>query len=94
MNGKFGDLINEARQQENVSSDGKQEVKKDGNTETQIDGISQKEKSEAEAPDIVTLNIKIERKYRQHWMGQAKLQGLTIKDVIVSHLTDKFGLPE
>ena len=44
--------------------------------------------------DSVTLNIKIERKYRQHWMGQAKLQGLTIKDVIVSHLTEKFGLPE
>ena len=92
MNGKFGDLINEARQQENVSSDGKQEVKKDGNTERQIDDISPKEKTEA--LDIVTLNIKIERKYRQHWIGQAKLQGLTIKEVIVSHLTEKFGLPE
>ena len=92
MNGKFGDLINEARQQENVSSDGKQAIKKDGNTERQINDISPKEKTEA--LDIVTLNIKIERKYRQHWMGQAKLQGLTIKDVIVSHLTDRFGLPE
>ena len=92
MNGKFGDLINEARQQENVSSDGKQAIKKDGNTERQIDDISPKEKPEA--PDIVTLNIKIERKYRQHWIGQAKLQGLTIKEVIVSHLTDRFGLPE
>ncbi len=92
MNGKFGDLINEARQQENVSSDGKQAIKKDGNTERQINDISPKEKTEA--LDIVTLNIKIERKYRQHWIGQAKLQGLTIKEVIVSHLTDRFGLPE
>ena len=92
MNGKYGDLINEARQQENESSDGKQPIKKDGNTERQINDISPKEKTEA--PNIVTLNIKIERKYRQHWIGQAKLQGLTIKEVIVSHLTDRFGLPE
>ena len=33
MNGKFGDLINEARQQENASSDGKQVIKKDGKTD-------------------------------------------------------------
>ena len=92
MNGKYGDLIIEARQQEEQSLDGKQPIKKDGNTERQIDDISPKEKTEA--PDIVTLNIKIERKYRQHWIGQAKLQGLTIKEVIVSHLTDRFGLPE
>ena len=92
MNGKYGDLIIEARQQEEESLDGKKAIKKDGNTERQIDDISSKEKPET--PDIVTLNIKIERKYRQHWMGQAKLQGLTIKEVIVSHLTDRFGLPE
>ncbi len=92
MSGKFGDLINQARQQETQELDGKQEIKKDGNTEKQTADISAKKQSEE--LDIVTLNIKIERKYRQHWMGQAKLQGLTIKDVIVSHLTEKFGLPE
>ncbi len=92
MSGKFGDLINQARQQETQEVDGKQETKKDRNTEIQTADISAKKQSED--LDIVTLNIKIERKYRQHWMGQAKLQGLTIKDVIVSHLTEKFGLPE
>ncbi len=92
MSGKFGDLINQARQQESKEVDGKQETKKDRNTEIQAADISAKKQSEE--LDIVTLNIKIERKYRQHWMGQAKLQGLTIKDVIVSHLTEKFGLPE
>ncbi len=92
MSGKFGDLINKARQQESKEVDGKQETKKDRNTEIQAADISAKKQSED--LDIVTLNIKIERKYRQHWMGQAKLQGLTIKDVIVSHLTEKFGLPE
>ena len=33
MNGKFGDLIIEARQQEEESSDRKQPIKKDGKTE-------------------------------------------------------------
>ena len=92
MSGKFGDLINQARQQETPQVDGKQEIKKDRNTEIQTADASTKE--QPEKLDIVTLNIKIERKYRQYWMGQAKLQGLTIKDVIVSHLTEKFGLPE
>ncbi len=92
MSGKFGDLINQARQQETKEVDGKQETKKNRNTEIQTADTSAKKQSEE--LDIVTLNIKIERKYRQHWMGQAKLQGLTIKDVIVSHLTEKFGLPE
>ncbi len=92
MSGKFGDLINQARQQETKEVDGKQETKKNRNTEIPTAETSAKKQSEE--LDIVTLNIKIERKYRQHWMGQAKLQGLTIKDVIVSHLTEKFGLPE
>lgn len=92
MSSKFGDLINQARQQETPEVDGKQEIKKDRNTEIQTADASTKE--QPEKLDIVTLNIKIERKYRQHWTGQAKLQGLTIKDVIVSHLTEKFGLPE
>ena len=92
MSSKFGDLINQARQQEAKQPDGKQAIKKDGNTEKQTAGTPPQEQPKELA--LVTLNIKIERKYRQHWMGQAKLQGLTIKDVIVSHLTEKFGLPE
>ncbi len=92
MSGKFGDLINEARQQEKKQKDGLKADLKDGKTEKQPPDKPTKEKSEEQ--DIVTLNIKIERKYRQYWTGQAKLQGLTIKDVIVSHLTEKFGSPE
>lgn len=92
MSGKFGDLISEARQQKTKQADGKKTIKKEGKTEKQP--IKNPEKDNSEELDIVTLNIKIERKYRQYWTGQAKLQGLTIKDVIVSHLTEKFGLPE
>ena len=87
MSGKFGDLINQARQQ-----DGKPDIKKDGKTETQH--IQEPAEEQVQKPDLVTLNIKTERKYRDYWMGQAKMRGTTMKSVIEAHLTDLFGVPE
>jgi len=67
-----------ARKQEEES--GKVQIQKSGN---KIDG---------DKP--VNLGIKIAESRRRHWVGQAKLQGVTISEVIIEALVRKFGEPE
>lgn len=71
-----------------VFSARKKEKEKSGNTEIQKSGI--KEASEKQ----VNLGIKIAESRRRHWVGQAKLQGVTISEVIIEALTKRFGEPK
>lgn len=67
-----------ARKKEEGS--GKMEIQKSGN------------KDGGDKP--VNLGIKIAESRRRHWVGQAKLQGVTISEVIIDALSKKFGEPE
>lgn len=61
---------------------------KDGNMEIQKGGKTEGENK------LVNLGIKVAEKRRRFWVGQAKLQGITISEIIIDALTKKFGEPE
>lgn len=42
----------------------------------------------------VNITIKVPRKSRQYWTSQCKLEGLTMTEVLVEALENKFGAPE
>lgn len=71
-----------------VFSARKKEKEKSGNTEIQKSG--NKEAIEKQ----VNLGIKIAESRRRYWVGQAKLQGVTISEVIIKALAKRFGEPE
>jgi predicted HicB family RNase H-like nuclease len=54
----------------------------------------QKSRNKIEPEKQVNLGIKINESRRRHWVGQAKLQGITISEVIIEALAKKFGEPE
>ncbi len=72
----------------NVFNAKKLEEKTAGNPEIQ------KSRTKTENEKMVNLGIKIDESRRRHWVGQAKLQGITISEVIIEALTRKFGEPE
>ena len=40
------------------------------------------------------LCIKVPLSWRQWWVAHSKLQGVTMTDVIIEALAEKFGVPE
>ncbi len=44
--------------------------------------------------DPVNITIKVPRKSRQYWTSQCKLAGLTMTEVLMSALEERFGKPE
>jgi hypothetical protein len=47
-----------------------------------------------ESEKMVNLGIKTQEYKRRYWVGQAKLKGLTISEIIVDALTKELGEPE
>ena len=43
---------------------------------------------------MVGLGIKVRENRRRHWVGQAKLQGVTVSEIIIEALSKKFGEPD
>ena len=41
----------------------------------------------------VNITIKVPRKSRQYWTAQCKLQGITMTEVLVEALIERFGEP-
>ncbi len=54
----------------------------------------QKSRNKSHTEKQVNLGIKINESRRRHWVGRAKLQGITISEVIIEALAKKFGEPE
>lgn len=73
--GKYGDLISQARKEENQQS---------GLPENQIQDGSVEDRE-------VNLCIKVPISLRRHWASEAKRQGVTMTEVIVSALEQRFG---
>lgn len=83
---KYKEVFN-ARKLENENS-GNEEIQKSSQMEIQ----TTERKAEEDKP--VNLGIKIAESRRRFWVGQAKLQGITISEVIIEALSKKFGEPE
>lgn len=88
--GKYGALIQKARQQENQQTI-KPNTQIDGKPDNQIDS----------KPDIepikekeVNLCAKVPELWRRHWAAESKRQGVTMTEVIVEAMEARFGRPE
>lgn len=76
---KYGDLISQARKQENQIF---------GLPESQIEADPATERE-------VNLCVKVPLSLRRHWAAEAKRQGVTMTEVILAALEQRFGkLPE
>ncbi len=80
MNGKFGNLIEQARKQGNQKQEENQKSDKPDN-QTVVD------------PDV-NLCTKVPLSLRRHWSAEAKRKGVTLTAVITTALTEAFGRPE
>ncbi len=85
QSGKYGNLIRQARQEENqvvVKPDDQKTIKPDD----QI--FNQPEEK------MVNLCVKVPESLRRHWAAESKRSGITMTDVIVEALSQKFGKPD
>lgn len=78
----YRDIIKKGREEEHKEDT----VGKEVNTEIG------KEVKDDDKP--VNITIKVPRKSRQYWTSQCKLQGVTMTEVIVKALTERFGQPD
>lgn len=91
--GKYGSLIRQAKQskpddQLTGHPDNQITSKPDDQVSGQPEaGVQVKEKQ-------VNLCVKVPQSLRRHWAIQAKIQDITMTDVMVEALTQKFGLPD
>ncbi len=49
--------------------------------------------SKPEAQEAVNLCVKVPKAWRKHWAIQAKIQDVTMTQVMIDALVEKFGLP-
>jgi len=90
MAGKFGDIIQKAREQESQLS-GQPENQITDQQEDQSSGLQ--ENQIASEPEV-NLCVKVPKSLRHHWAVEAKRTGVTMTSVIIEALSRKFGLPE
>jgi hypothetical protein len=90
MAGKFGDIIQKAREQESQLS-GQPENQITDQQEDQLSGLQ--ENQIASEPEV-NLCVKVPKSLRHHWAVEAKRTGVTMTSVIIEALSQKFGLPE
>lgn len=81
MSSKFGDIIGKAKQ-----------------TSKPDDQISVKPDSQdiekPPAEKMVNLCVKVPKSLRQHWAAEAKRQDITMTEVIMDALNQRFGKPD
>jgi hypothetical protein len=91
--GKYGSLIRQAKQlkpDDHITSEPENQLS--GQPENQIVGHPEPDSQVKEKQ--VNLCVKVPEPWRKHWAIQAKIQDITMTDVMVEALTQKFGLPD
>lgn len=83
MNGKFGEVIRKAKENQEANQLANQITSK---PEDQITSPT--------AEKMVNLCVKVPESQRRHWAAEAKRQGITMTEVITEALYQKFGLPD
>ena len=82
---KYGALIKQAKQP-------KPDDQIASKPDSQVTGQPEPDSQIKEKP--VNLCVKVPESWRKHWAIQAKIQEITMTDVMVEALTQKFGLPD
>ncbi|NJL89553.1 MAG: hypothetical protein HC916_06925 [Coleofasciculaceae cyanobacterium SM2_1_6] len=83
--GKFGDLIKQARKPAN------QQTSKPDNQITDLPNNQQTSKPANQKE--VNLCVKVPESLRRHWAAESKRQGVTMTEIIIQALSDRFGTP-
>lgn len=100
--GKYGGIIKQARQPEDQI---KASVKPENQIAREPDSrknLSQENQTTGKPDNQATkkpekqvnLCVKVPESWRRHWAAHSKLQGITMTDVMVEALSQKFGLPD
>jgi hypothetical protein len=83
--GKFGDLIKQARKTDNQIT---------SKPDNQITGLPEKQiTSKPDNQKEVNLCVKVPEALRRHWAAESKRQGVTMTEIIIQALGDRFGTP-
>ena len=99
---KYGAILSKARQSSPTEDqkDGKPDSRKNSKAENQKDSKTETSKEvETENQEtvkqekMVNVGAKVPLSYRNHWAAEAKRNGRPMTEVIISALTDAFGLP-
>jgi len=115
VKGKYGALIQKAREQDNqisgqpddqMTSEPDEKKKAESNqpenqatsqTNTQVASKPDNQitsESEVKKEKEVNLCVKVPESLRRHWAAEAKRQGVTMTEVMVEALIQKFGKPD
>ena len=91
--GKYGSLIRQAKQSKpDDQTTGQPDSQLASQPDDQITGRPEPDSQIKEKQ--VNLCVKVPESWRKHWAIQAKIQDITMTDVMVEALTQKFGLPD
>ncbi len=82
--GKYGDLIRQAKQENQMS----------GKPDNQISGEPDDQLTNKLDEKLVNLCVKVPESLRRHWAAESKRSGITMTDVIIEALSQKFGKPD
>lgn len=91
--GKYGSLIRQAKQpkpDDQIAVEPGNQIS--GQPDNQMPGQPEPDNQVKEKQ--VNLCVKVPESWRKHWAIQAKIQDITMTDVMVEALTQKFGLPD
>lgn len=95
---KYANLISLAKSEENRTPEG-QEKQQSGKPEVQKTRKPKKQAVQKPRPadfseEFVNLGVKVPLTWRRHWAAESKKTGVTMTEIIVEALTDRFGKPE
>jgi hypothetical protein len=99
MNGKFGEVIRKAKENQEANKLANQITSKPkdqitSNPEDQITSNPEDQITSNPEEKMVNLCVKVPESQRRHWAAEAKRQGITMTEVITEALSQKFGLPD
>ncbi len=93
---KYGDLIKQARQpSDQITSKPDNQIVDE--LDDQSDQVTSKPDDQITREPVtqkeVNLCVKVPENLRRHWAAEAKRQGVTMTEIIVNALAEKFGKP-
>lgn len=77
----------------NIKKLREQAIKPDGQQASKPDSQINGQPDDQPEEKRVNLCVKVPESWRKHWAIQAKIQDVTMTEIMVEALTEKFGLP-
>lgn len=93
--GKYSGIIRQARQPDDQIAERSLEPADQQLAQPDDQQSGQPDDQQTSKPEKqVNLCVKVPESWRRHWAAHSKLQGVTMTEVMVEALSQKFGLPD